>query len=358
MILLFAISCADKESITYQGLFDSIKDNKVLVLKAILDEGTLDINYVDEYVVTTALNEAVFYGDKEVIELVISYGADVNVKSHTGKTPLMVAASANSVELMMLLLSCGADIDALDNRDYSALMYACENGHYYACEFLFGMGINTIVTSIDNKTAFDIAKENGYDTIATLLTKVYSPLIDAVVANNNRAALQIITTDDNLDVIDSNGLTALMHATESGNMTIVRALIQSGKIDINKKDKSGSTALSLAVELGSVSMVDVLLQNGAKTDIHAIPLVFKAKTPQMLRRLVAVGVDINQVYGDFSYTPLMVAAESYTLEMVKTFVELGASTTMRNKNNRNALELAQRAGNMTVARYLSSLTNF
>ncbi len=354
-LLFFISSCADKESITYQAVFDSIKDNKVLVLKAILEKKQLDINYVDEYVVTTALNEAVFHADKEIIALVLEHGADVNVKSYTGKTPLMVAAANNSVDIMKMLLVHEADINALDKRNYNALMYAAENGHYYACEYLFGMGIDSDVVSIDDKTALDIANENKYEPIISLLTKNYSPLIDAVIVRNNRLALQIIRSDENLDVIDSNGLTPLLHATERSNMQVVRALLDSGRVDVNKKDKSGTTALALAVELNNIDMVDLLLKNKAQADIQSMPLIFKAKTPQMLRRLVAHGLDINQVYGDFSYTPIMIAAETSNLNMVKTFIELGANMYATNKDGLNALMLAKKAGNTTVAKYLSSL---
>ncbi len=354
LLSIFVISCADKEGVTYQAIFDSIKDNKVLVLKAILDKKELDINYVDEYVTTTALNEAVFYADKEVIDLVISYGADVNAQSYSGKSALMIAAANNSVDILNRLLFLGADIDAVDRRNYNALMYAAESGSYYACQYLFGMGINSDVVSIDEQTALDIAIANNYEPIVSLLTKSYSPLIDAVIKKNNRLALQIISTEDNLDVIDSNGLTALMHATESDNVQIVRALLSSKKIDVDKKDKSGTTALSLAVELDNVSVVELLLKNNAKTDIQSMPVIFKAKTPRMLRLLASHGVDINKRYGDFEYTPLMIAAENYSLDMVKTLIELGADRYAKNKGGSNALMLAKKSGNSSVVNYLSS----
>lgn len=355
LISVFAVSCADKESITYQAIFDSIRDNKVLVLKAILEKRHLDINYVDEYVTTTALNEAVFYADREVIDLVLSYGADVNTKSRSGKSPLMIAAANNSVDIMGLLLSLGANIDDVDRRNYNALMYAAEAGSYYACQYLFGLGINAEVVSIDGQTAFDIATVNDYEPIVTLLTKNYTPLIDAVIAKNNRLALQIISTDENLDVVDSNGLTALMHATENGNIQIVRALLSSNKIDVNKKDKSGTTALSLAVELNNINIVELLLKYHASSDIQSMPVIFKAKTPQMLRLLASHGVDINKKYGDFGNTPLMIAAGNYSLDIVKTFIELGADKYATNKEGLNALMIAKKSGNGSVVKYLTSL---
>uniref|UniRef100_W5MM82 Fibronectin type III and ankyrin repeat domains 1 n=1 Tax=Lepisosteus oculatus TaxID=7918 RepID=W5MM82_LEPOC len=48
-------------------------------------------------------------GDADVASLLISAGADVNVKDKDGKTPLMVAALNNHEDLVQLLLEKGAD---------------------------------------------------------------------------------------------------------------------------------------------------------------------------------------------------------------------------------------------------------
>ncbi|EAY04649.1 hypothetical protein TVAG_227660 [Trichomonas vaginalis G3] len=53
---------------------------------------------------------------KDLIELLLSNGADVNAKTHTGMTPLHYAAQGGKNELFEILISNGADIHAL-NKD-------------------------------------------------------------------------------------------------------------------------------------------------------------------------------------------------------------------------------------------------
>ena len=69
----------------------------------------------------TPLHEATENNSKEMLELLISKGADINAKTYDnknlfedpgGKTPLHYAAENNSKEIGELLISKGADINA------------------------------------------------------------------------------------------------------------------------------------------------------------------------------------------------------------------------------------------------------
>ena len=65
---------------------------------------------------------AAFYGRKEIVELLLSKGADVNAKDSKGETALMVAAFYGRKETVELLLSKGADVNAKDNEGKTALI--------------------------------------------------------------------------------------------------------------------------------------------------------------------------------------------------------------------------------------------
>ena len=49
---------------------------------------------------------------KEITELLLSKGADVNIKDIQGKTALIFAATYGNKEIVELLLSNGADVNA------------------------------------------------------------------------------------------------------------------------------------------------------------------------------------------------------------------------------------------------------
>jgi ankyrin repeat protein len=73
----------------------------------------------------TPLYAAILYQRKEVVELLITAGADVNADEGTGWTPLHIAAGLNAdlgglsaeghKEIVELLIGAGADVNAIDD---------------------------------------------------------------------------------------------------------------------------------------------------------------------------------------------------------------------------------------------------
>jgi len=61
----------------------------------------------------TALHHAAFKGQKEVAELLIDKGADVNAKDKNGGTPLHIASSRGQKEIAELLIASNAEVNAM-----------------------------------------------------------------------------------------------------------------------------------------------------------------------------------------------------------------------------------------------------
>ncbi|EMN43689.1 ankyrin repeat domain-containing protein [Leptospira weilii] len=61
---------------------------------------------------------------KEIVELLINGGLEVNGKNDLGKTALMFAAQSNYVSVMEVLLKKGADINIQDGFGYTALIWS------------------------------------------------------------------------------------------------------------------------------------------------------------------------------------------------------------------------------------------
>ncbi|MDB4808156.1 ankyrin repeat domain-containing protein [Verrucomicrobia bacterium] len=58
------------------------------------------------------LHYAAMFGRKEIAELLIAKGADVNAKDEAGRTPLYEAAWQGRGEIAELLIAKGADVNA------------------------------------------------------------------------------------------------------------------------------------------------------------------------------------------------------------------------------------------------------
>jgi ankyrin repeat protein len=87
-----------------------------------------------------SLHYAAFKGNKDMINLLIAKGADVNDKENDLKTPLHLAAFASDPEVAKLLISKGAQINAKDNNGKTALDYAKESNNFAMVKFLVKNG--------------------------------------------------------------------------------------------------------------------------------------------------------------------------------------------------------------------------
>jgi ankyrin repeat protein len=70
------------------------------------------------------LSSAAKGGYKDIVDILLKTGADANAVNEYGHTPLMAAAMNNDIEIMDKLISFGADINAKDKMGRGAIFYA------------------------------------------------------------------------------------------------------------------------------------------------------------------------------------------------------------------------------------------
>ena len=101
--------------------------------------GSIDIFDVRVYVHQTALMRAADGGHKDIVELLLKNGADINKKNESGWTALTVAAENGNTDIVDLLLKNGADINTCDSG-WSLLMGAAWNFHVDTVKLLLERG--------------------------------------------------------------------------------------------------------------------------------------------------------------------------------------------------------------------------
>lgn len=84
----------------------------------------------------TALHDLAEYDDGKTMRLLILKGADVNAEDAMRRTPLHDAAEAGNRRAVELLLANGADINARDKYGKAALDHAVETGHSSIADLL------------------------------------------------------------------------------------------------------------------------------------------------------------------------------------------------------------------------------
>ncbi len=217
---------------------------------------------------TTALMWAI--PDLEKVRLLLARGANVNARSETGRTALLVAASyPGTVEVLRLLLDRGGDIHAQDQGGATALALAVRSADVEVVRYLVERGL-------DPDTLSPAARRAGfarYDPPTTeyLISKGLKPAPDLLIT---AAAWQPETLvarwmESGADVNASNaaqyGRTPLLTAvtSEAAGAGTVKLLLEHGA-DPNVRTTEGESPLDWAIYKGDEAKIQVLKQHGAK----------------------------------------------------------------------------------------------
>merc|ERR1719300_1358261 len=198
----------------------------------------------------TPLSLACSGGRFEVVEVLLSRGANKEHRNVSDYTPLSLAASGGYTNIIKLLLAHGAEINSRTGSKLgiSPLMLAAMNGHTAAVKLLLDMGsdINAQIETNRN-TALTLACFQGRHEVVSLL-------LDRKANVEHRA---------------KTGLTPLMEAASGGFVDVGRVLLDKNA-DVNAPPvpSSRDTALTIAADKGHYRFVELLLSRGAQVDVR------------------------------------------------------------------------------------------
>ena len=156
-----------------------------------------------------------------------------------------------------------------------------------------------------------------------------------------------------------NGLTALSLAAMNGQVAVVQFLIEQDDVQINSKDERGRTPLSLAVSWGHEAIVRLLIQRDdieieSKDDQGHTPLMWAAAwgqkaIVQLLIERDDIDIDLKNRWGQ---TSLSLAASNGHRAVVQLLIERGAEIGSRNVLGQTPFLEARNMGQNAVAQLL------
>ena len=152
----------------FANLSESDKRNEIVSL---LKKGGGKVG--DWFNAHESIHKAARGGNIKALKKHLAEGIDVNAKTILNETPLMKAAIAHDehVEVVKLLISSGADVNVKDANSFNALGGALSRGHQEILKLLIAAGadVNAEVDKFGGATPLHIAAQDGYKEIAELL---------------------------------------------------------------------------------------------------------------------------------------------------------------------------------------------
>ena len=264
--------------------------------------------------------------NNEVLRLLIANGANINARGEFGETPLKRIIGFAKFDTIKNLLDLGADINIPNEFGDTVLMDAVTNEDPKITALLLKRGAALIINSGNERY--------GDTALMKAAGKGNIEIVKMLVGNGAKVNLK-----NNMDE------TPLMRAVE--HPEIVQYLISKGA-NVNAVSYNGDTAYTLAVQKaelyknipGYQKSVEVLKKH--KNNINArnkdgkTPLIAAFTKPDKLKMLIKQGADVN--LPDLNgRTPLMTAVYPVQHESIKILLGAGADPNLHSKDGRTAL---------------------
>jgi Ankyrin repeats (3 copies)/Ankyrin repeats (many copies) len=211
------------------------------------------------------------------------------------------------------------DIDTFPNSDATFSVFALPGKSPAAALYYAALcGFDDLVEHLITKHPQDVNADGGY---------CVRPLVAALAGDHFQTADLLRRNGADLDVRGWEGRNPLHGAAYSGNLKVVRILIEYDPAYINARDEDGQTPLDWA-SIGR-----------------------NFKDGSILRLLLEHGAVIN-VQDQTGWTPLHTASNSGALEVVRLLLEHGADVEAKKNDGKTALQVAADKGHDEVVKLL------
>lgn len=251
----------------------------------------------------TALVYAARSGAMEAAQVLLDSGANVNQTTRYGWSPLLAATQNNNLLMGKFLIEHGADVNLANKGGWTPLYLATDNRN------MEGGDYPTRKPDMDTLEYIDVLLKAGANANARI---VESSETRTVFTNQ---------------WLDENGATAFLRASQSGDVPLMKLLLEHGA-DPKINTELGVTPLAAAAGIGWVE--------GVTTEWSP------EQTVEAVKLLLSLGVDPN-FQANTGRTALHGAAHKGATEVAKVLVEAGGRLDIRdfgNTDNRGSPALA------------------
>jgi ankyrin repeat protein len=150
-----------------QDVFDAARKGNVKQMLALINLKHDTINATNQNGFTPLIL-ACYYSQKEIVEILIKEGVDLEKNSPEG-TALLAAVYKGDIEITKMFLLHKVNINASNNEGNTALMFSVMSGNLEMVKLLLSHGADKNILSKHGSTAFTLAKKYAFKEIEMLL---------------------------------------------------------------------------------------------------------------------------------------------------------------------------------------------
>jgi uncharacterized protein len=298
----------------------------------------------------TALLYAARGGCYDCVEALIGAGADVNIPTPEGVTPLMIALDNDHNEVAKLLVERGANPDLWDWWGRTALYIAVDRRDSVLSPLKTGL----LALDAEHRAPL-ITHAAGHPPVSSI--EIINTLLGAGVDLNPQLNMHRPSRGGNsgrfVEEFYNTGCTPLLRATIASDVELVRILLDKGA-DPNISGM-GVTPFLIAAGVGT---------GGKGTGLASATSTGFPPNTAIMDLLISHGADLNaQVTGMLTYslrisrapsstegmTALHVAAQKGRADEVRYLLEKGAKTDVLDSSGRKPIDLVGTGGAQPVA---------
>ncbi len=333
------------------GMCEEISQGESHTVRDYLNQGG-DANALESAQDIPVLVCASQLGKKDVAELLIAKGANVNARDSNGQTPLHVAQSE---PVAQLLIAKGANVSARDSNGQTPLHMAESQA---VAQLLIAKGADVSARNRNGQTPLHYGRDRqvaqvliaaGADVNArdsTGQTPLHRVRVVQYYFQSEKIAQVLIAAGADVNARDSTGKTPLYYALFPYRRALAQVLIAAGA-DVNAKDSDGKTLMYYAVLVSHPvsshwwAAAQQLIAAGADTNVRdsqgRTPLHNGLNMGWVEDLLIAKGADVSARDNDGN-TPLHYPQSK---ERAQKLIVIGADVRARNKFGTTPLHHAQ-----------------
>lgn len=272
----------------------------------------------------TALFAAIYEGRTNIVDLLLAADADPNAPMPDGHTPLLLAAQlGNTKTVDRLLQEPQISIDQRNPQFKTALIYAASRGHIETT--------NRLLQRYNELGQLD-------KSINLQDTKGKTALMHAISRQHPAIVEVLLSAGASPHIKDIFRQTALVNAVATGNQTIVTRLLSCNGVDVNELCEINYRNIDTDL-LRCLEIPEELYQTTETT--NALIVAAQYDHLNVINQLIAAGAEIN-TQNNYGLTALMVATMNGNEHIIDELLKAGADATLINIEGETAANMAEK----------------